>query len=163
MDYQKLWKNFINEIKMYHSTSPENIDFIKANGLIVGKSSAHTQAGEWADEYYGVRPVYLSISPKKYSGAVFEVEVNFLDLVSDLPSLIDHGAYLDSDSEVLYWEEGTEPNELLPYMYDGQIEIFDFLNNKNVIKAAIMLTGTAAHVGNIDKKNIKLDRDSSNG
>ena len=83
------WKKFLNERIMYHSTSPENAEAILSQGLEVGRESSHTQAGAWADEHYGTRPIYLSTEKGKYEGVPLAVNTAKVSLVADLPTLVD--------------------------------------------------------------------------
>jgi hypothetical protein len=148
------WREYIiQEGIMYHSTDPSNIESIRQTGLETGRESTHTQAGSWADEYYGTRPVYLSRQEGKYEGESLAIDTSGLNLVADLPSLVDYGANVEE--EALWWEEGEEPPELEPYLNMGEIEIFDLLNEPDVIKAAIRTTGTAAVLDNIPPDKIR--------
>jgi hypothetical protein len=146
------WRKFLNERIMYHSTSPENAKAILAQGLEVGRSSAHTQAGEWADEHYGTRPIYLSTKKGKYEGVPLAVNTAKVTLVADLPTLVDHGANVEE--ETLWWNEGEAPEALKPYLENGEIQIYDLLKDSGVIQAAINTTGTAAALENIPPENI---------
>ena len=148
------WREYIiQEGVMYHSTDPSNIESIRQTGLEMGRESTHTQAGSWADEYYGTRPVYLSTQEGKYEGATLAIDTSGFNLVADLPSLVDYGANVEE--EALWWEEGEEPPELEPYLNMGEIEIFDLLNEPDVIKAAIRTTGTAAVLDDIPPDRIR--------
>ena len=146
------WRKFLNERIMYHSTSPENVEAILSQGLEAGRESAHTQAGAWADEHYGTRPVYLSVEKGKYEGVPLAVNTAGMPLLADLPTLVDHGANVEE--EVLWWNEGEAPEALEPYLDNGELQIFDLLNDSEVIQAAINTTGTAAALKNIPPENI---------
>ena len=152
------WRKFLNERIMYHSTSPENAEAILSQGLEVGRESSHTQAGAWADEHYGTRPIYLSTEKGKYEGVPLAVNTAGVTLVADLPTLVDYGANVEE--EILWWNEGEEPEALEPYLENGELQIFDLLNDTEVIQAAITTTGTAAALENISSKNVsKKDSD----
>ena len=152
------WRKVLNERIMYHSTSPENTEAILSQGLEVGRESSHTQAGAWADEHYGTRPIYLSTEKGKYEGVPLSVNTAKLTLVADLPTLVDHGANVEE--EILWWNEGEEPEALEPYLDNGELQIFDLLNDSEVIQAAINTTGTAAALESIPPENIsKKDSD----
>ena len=148
------WRKYVKqEGVMYHSTDPSNIENIRQTGLETGRESAHTQAGSWADEHYGTRPIYLSRQEDKYEGASLVIDISDLNLVADLPSLVDYGANVEE--ELLWWAEGEEPPELEPYLNMGEIEIFDLINEPDVIKAAIRTTGTAAVLDDISPERIR--------
>ena len=146
------WRKFLNERIMYHSTSPENAEAILSQGLKVGRESAHTQAGSWADEHYGTRPIYLSAEEGKYEGVPLTVNTAGMTLLAELPTLVDYGANVEE--ETLWWNPGEEPEDLEPYLEDGEIQIFDLLNDPEVIQAAINTTRTAAVLKDIPAENI---------
>ena len=137
---------------MYHSTSPENVEAILSQGLQAGRESAHTQAGAWADEHYGSRPIYLSVEQGKYEGVPLAVNTAGMPLLADLPTLVDNGANVED--EALWWNEGEEPPALEPYLDNGEIQIFDLLNDPEVIQAAINTTGTAVVLKDISPEQI---------
>ena len=147
------WRKFLNERAMYHSTSPENVEAILSQGLEAGRESAHTQAGSWADEHYGTRPIYLSAEQGKYEGVPLTVNTAGMTLLADLPTLVDYGANVEE--EILWWNEGEEPEALEPYLDNGELQIFDLLNDPEVIQAAINTTGTAVVLSDIPAENIK--------
>jgi hypothetical protein len=147
------FRKFLNERIMYHSTSPENAKAILSQGLEVGRESSHTQAGAWADEHYGTRPIYLSAEQGKYEGVPLTVNTAGMTLLSDLPTLVDYGANVEE--EILWWNEGEEPEALEPYLDNGELQIFDLLNDPEVIQAAINTTGTAVVLSDIPAENIK--------
>lgn len=146
------WRKFLNERVMYHSTSPENVEAILSQGLEAGRESAHTQAGAWADEHYGTRPIYLSAEQGKYEGVPLTVNTAGMTLRADLPTLVDYGANVEE--EILWWNEGEEPEALEPYLDNGELQIYDLLNDPEVIRAAINTTGTAVVLDDIPAENI---------
>ena len=150
------WRKYMKETVMYHSTSPENAETISSQGLKVGMKSAHTTAGEWADRFYGTRPVYMSVEKGKYEGQPMAVNISGLDLVADLPGLVDTGAY--QGEEGMYWEEGEQPPIMDDYVdEDFMIYYEDLLTPDHpVAEAAIKLTGTAATLEDISAEKIKL-------
>ena len=75
-----------------------------------------------------------------------------MPLLADLPTLVDYGANVEE--EILWWNEGEEPQELEPYLDNGEIQIFDLLNDPEVIQAAINTTGTAVVLKDIPAENI---------
>ena len=86
---------------------------------------------------------------------LFEVDVEGMSLAADLQSLIDKGAMIDPDSEKLWWEEDEEPENLKRFLVDGAIEIFDLLNDPEIIYAAVRTTKTAAIREDISSERIK--------
>ena len=162
------WREFVNEEAspsvMYHATlQPKNAESIEANGLLVG---AHDNVGfsmesNWADNVYGERPAYLSMSPnvgggRRYEGIVFEVDVSGMDLYPDLPTLVDYGAYVEED-EGLYWEWGEAPEEI-EHLLDGDGFItFDELLELGspAVQTMINFTKTAVSLESIPPERIK--------
>lgn len=165
---------FIIESKskfMYHTTKKENVEKILSEGLKINMPVDMTQGGVWSHKIYGMNPIFLSSYPAKtenmiMSGDEFKdyitlkVNVTGLDLVSDLPSLITHGAYMDYDGgdvNCLYWYVPDEykAKELKEYLNDdGEIYFDDLLYNPDVIKASIELTGSAVVMENIPPERI---------
>ena len=88
----------------------------------------------------------------KYEGVPLTVDTAGMDLLSDLPTLVDNGASVEG--ETLWWEEGEEPQALEPYLDNGEIQIFDLLNDPEVIQAAIATTGTAVVLKGISPEQI---------
>ena len=147
-------QSLISEQVMWHSTAPEHVENILSNGLQTGMKSANTIGGAWADEFYGTRPIYLSLERGKYEGAPLAIDVSGLELVADLPTLVDTGAY--QEEEGMYWDEGSEPQQMVDIIDEDGMVYFDELLSPGsaAAKAAIELTGTAAVVQNIPSKNI---------
>ena len=149
---------------MYHTTlQPHNAESIETNGLIVGEHEnvGFSMASNWVDKIYGRRPVYLSISPndggsRRYEGIVFEVDVSGIDLLPDLPTLVDYGAYVE-EGEGLYWEEGTAPKEFRNIIDgDGMIWFEDILvPDSPIAQAIINFTKTAVSLESIPAERIK--------
>jgi len=141
---------------MYHATDPANVNSIQQSGLEVGRESAHTMGGAWADEYYGTRPVYVSVQKGKYEGTPFEIDTAGLAVVADLPSLVDTGAY--QEEEGMYWDEGSEPQQMLDIVDEDGMVYFDELLSPGsaAAQAAISVTGTAAVLEDIPPELIQL-------
>ena len=141
---------------MYHSTDSKNVGSIQQDGLAVGRESSHTLGGSWADSYYGIRPIYLSVEKGKYAGTPLTVDTSGLALVADLPSLVDTGAY--QGEEGMYWDEGSEPAQMRDIVdEDGMVYFDDLLSPGSAAsEAAIEITGTAAVLENIPPNRIQL-------
>ena len=150
-------ESLINEQTMWHSTAPENVEAILSQGLQTGRESANTIAGAWADEFYGTRPIYLSVQKGKYEGQPLAVNVSGLGLVADLPTLVDTGAY--QEEEGMYWDEGSEPAQMMDIVDEDGMVYFDELLSpgSDAAQAAIDLTGTAAVVQDIPSKSISTE------
>jgi hypothetical protein len=160
------FKQFITEEEMivvYHTTARKNVDSVLSQGLIPGKSGGYTLDGSWADQIYGKRPIYVSLDPGEYTSSesvILKISIPKSLLITDLPSLIDHGGNLSEES--IYWEEGDELKKLSKFLEDGEIDFRSLLKNRKVIEAAIQVTRTAAVLINIDNKNIKLNDSAEN-
>ncbi len=139
---------------MVHVTPCSRVGDILVGGLLPGQDAVLTEGGHWAREWYGDSPVYLAVPGSPYVDAVLaecpgsvvlDVDVEGLDLVADLPSLVDIGARIDGD--LLWWEAGREPDALAPYLDDGEVAIEDMLDpSSEACRAAILATGSAASV-----------------
>ena len=134
---------------LYHTTHKSLVDQILLDGLKPGMPSHFTTGGEWADEFYGARPIYLSFSPGQFRGPdslILEVSIGINELVADLPSLVDTGAVLSeqADGTVLHWEDGMEPLQLSNCLTDGEILLDDLLSPGTYqVRAAIESTRSA--------------------
>ena len=150
-------EGLISEQVMWHSTAPENVEAILSQGLQTGRESANTIAGAWADEFYGTRPIYLSVQKGKYEGQPLAVNVSGLGLVADLPTLVDTGAY--QEEEGMYWDEGEEPAQMMDIVDEDGMVYFDELLSPGsaAAQAAIDVTGTAAVVQDIPSKSISME------
>jgi hypothetical protein len=133
----------------YHSTTPDRVASILQNGLKINSATNHTEGGSWADKYYGGRPIYLSTSPGKYQGTQLSVNVSGQQLYADLPSLVDYGAYVEEDGTI-WWES---PPQGLP---DGEYHVSEILDDAQLSRACIELTGTCAILNDILPAAISL-------
>ena len=162
------WRGYLKEEGsphiMYHTTlQPQNAESIETNGLIGGEHEniGFSMSSNWVNSVYGVRPVYLSINPndggsRRYEGIVFEVDVSGIDLLPDLPTLVDYGAFVE-EGEGLYWEWGTAPKEIEPLLDgDGFITFDELLEPDSPISQAIInFTKTAVSLESIPPERIK--------
>jgi hypothetical protein len=156
----------------YHVSAPERQAVILADGLQPGKEGGYTDAGAWADDYYGVRPVYIARVPwelaegyRELDGRdfiTFTVEVEELQLLPDLPSLIDEGFVLDPDSNSL-WAEGTFPGlDAFAFTEEAygitvtELSLEELLTNEALAAALVALTGTAACISAIPAARLAL-------
>lgn len=152
-------------MKMYHSTLKVNDQAtnIAREGLKVGGHGiGFTMGGSWAKGIYGTQPIYLSMKPsfgggREYEGDVLEVDVSGLELISDLPSVVDYGAYVE-ENEGVYWEYGEVPPVMETVVDgDGFVSFEDLLTfNSPASQAAINLTGTAVSLTDISPDRIRL-------
>lgn len=154
-------------MKVYHQTNKKNIQSIMEQGLLINQNNCMTEGGYWSFDYYGCRPLFVSfgrefIYPEDYIGdseddelISLEVDISDMEILPDLPSLIDEGGIIDNHNHVIWWKEGEEPEALLEYINDdGEINIHDLLiPHSDVALAVINLTKTA-----IVKENISIER-----
>jgi len=166
---------------MYHITPVKNLAQVLSEGLKIDSPFHLTEGGEWAADYYGLaydreylNPVYLSKNPwidsaqtiawgdedkEPLEHALLKVNIADLDLVADLPSLIDKGAY--SDEGVIWWKRDRDIPELLKDYHDSEygIDIESLLEpSSDVAEAAIQTTQTAACLQNISPDRIEFVR-----
>jgi len=150
----------------YHTTSRENAEKILREGLRInpsgkGKSRASLQ---WMPEAYGgITPIFISRKPGRYvNGVILKVDVSGLDLVADIPGLVDFDGRLTDHS--IYWDEEETPEIIWDLMdpetgesVNGELE-FEWLREpgNDISRAAIELTGTAAVMEDIEPSRIEL-------
>lgn len=145
---------------VFHKTRRANMASILKTGLKINVGGGLTDAGKWADEFYGnIRPVYVAIAATHpfCMGArnMLRIDARGLELVADLPSLIDLGAMIDPDAETL-WFESNVPDNLAPFLDDGgEIAFADLIVPGPVASAAIRDTGTAAILADITSDRIQ--------
>lgn len=145
---------------MYHHTSKENDFLIEQHGLRINQEWGKTMdAQSDIERIYGMRPIFLSIEPLKFKGQndiTFEVNVSGLDLVADIPSLYDHGAYYADDG--MWWEEDSTPFEFMDYIDEnGMIYFEDLLTPDNpLVDVCISKTKTAACENSIEPQRLRI-------
>lgn len=153
-------------VKGYHLTEHNRVDKILTEGLKINSTRNLTMGGEWATMVYGGQPIYFSTMPihDKYdwSGAILEVDVVGFNILPDLPSLIDHGAYTSDEHGGigLYWKYGQEPTALIShFLEENELEMFteeDYLYDEAIINEFISITKTFTVTTNISPRNIKV-------
>lgn len=145
---------------MYHHTSSENEFLIQQHGLKINQEWGKTiDAGKDIERIYGLRPIFLSLDPDKFKGPndiTFEVNVTGLDLVADIPSLYDKGAYYDEEG--MWWEEDATPFEVMDYIDEnGMIYFNDLLTPGHaIVNVCIGMTRTAVCENSIEPSRLKL-------
>lgn len=148
-------------MKMYHATTPANARDILVNGLEVDATgeAGYTQVhAQWADQLYGMRPVFLSVKKGKFAGIPLLVDTAGLSLVADLAAVADLGDEPPSlDGDELIWWDGIGPEELSSIASDGAVNIENLLvPGSREAKLAIAVTGTAAALEDIPPDRIKI-------
>ena len=121
------WRNYVLKESTgaiwYHTTHETTADSVEEEGIYTdhgGYVGGFTLGVHWADEIYGMRPVYLSKEPNKsttreYDGTTFEVNVGNDMIFPDIPSLEDHDANVEDDH--VWWPDRDEvPEPLQTYM-----------------------------------------------
>lgn len=145
---------------MYHHTSSENSFLIEQNGLKINQEWGKTMdAQSDIERIYGMRPIFLTLEPSKFKGpndVTFEVNVSGLDLVADIPSLYDHGAYYDNEG--MWWEEDSTPFEFMDYVDENGMIFFNDLLTPNhpLVNICITKTKTAACENSIEPSRLRL-------
>ncbi len=150
----------------YHTTSEVNAERIKREGLRINPSGKGKSRGslDWMPEAYGgITPIFLSREPGRYlNGVVLRVDVSGLDLVADIPGLVDFGGEVSESG--IWWDEEETPEIIWDLMdpetdesVNGELE-FEWLRepDNDISRAAIELTGTAAVMEDIDPSRIEL-------
>ncbi len=146
----------------YHRTTKERLTSILKEGLKINQESHLTLGSEWSFYFYEARPIFLGMT--KYSLENYKesspilLEINLpedFEITSDLPSLVDFGAYYDMDSGCMWWKNVDDTPDLLKDFLDenGSISIRDlivFYRNES-----IHTTKTACVLQNIPSRYIK--------
>lgn len=148
---------------MLHASPVANRESILRDGLKVGQPYNLTQAGSWATPHYGNNPIFLAdrnwiTDPESLDGEydLYEIRVDGLPLVADLPSLVDIGGIEDEcpGGPCIWWEDDA-PGELQWVAEEDSVHIDDLLDpGSSEARAAILTTGTAACVVNITPDRI---------
>lgn len=144
---------------LYHYTARERLASILEGGLQPGSPAELTLTGAWALPFYGCAPVFLTTAAHegyaREAPVMLEIEGEGLDLMADLPALVDQGAYYDLDAGMLWWDSKTPPPEGLP---EG-IAIEELLVPGHALtEAAILATGSAASLEPIPTERIRVLR-----
>jgi hypothetical protein len=144
---------------LYHVTSGSRLDAVLQEGLRVGSERHLTVEGTWANRVYGEQPIFLSRRPwltETGDNVLLTVDARGLELVADLPSLVDAGAYLDEDGQGLWWEEGMTPDELLSFEDPSSavVSYRDLLGA--AAPSAISVTDSAACLTSIPSDRIQV-------
>jgi hypothetical protein len=149
----------------YHTTSPENVESIMANGLKINSAKGKSRGSlDWMKEAYGgVIPIFLSKESGRYhNGVILKVDVSGLPLVADMPGLVDFGGHVTEHS--IYFDEEETPEEFWDLAdpetgesINGELE-FDVLREPNnpITDAAIAVVGTCAVMEDISPDRIKV-------
>jgi hypothetical protein len=148
-------------MKMYHATSPTNARDILTNGLEVDATgeAGYTQVfAQWADQFYGMRPTFLSVKKGKFAGIPLLVDVTGLPLVADLAAIADLGDEPPSlEAGEFIWWDGMGPPELSSISSDGAVGVESLLiPGSKEAELAIKVTGTAAVLEDIPPDRIKI-------
>ena len=121
--------------------------------LLPGREGGLTRCGEWAKEFYKIWPIFLSLQAGMFIDQEtnnlheYKIDSSKLDhslFVSDLPSLADHGMYISE--ECGWWEEGQEPQKLLTYLNNGEIDLYELVEMWDICS---QITQTIGYMGKI--------------
>jgi len=162
----------------YHTTHESTADSVEEEGIHAdhgGFVGGFTLGGHWADEIYGMRPVYLSKEPNKsatreYEGTSFEINIGDDLLLPDLPSLEDFDANKEDDH--FWWSDRDEVPEPLqtymnnagwgsPYQDDTYNDVYfeelvDVVRPRTALQQAVIdTTGTAVSLRGYTPDEIK--------
>ena len=144
------------KMRAYHSTTKKAATIILNYGLLPGKNGGFTEDGSWADNIYGIRPIYVSLEPGKFEGEIIlEIDVTDIKIYPDFPSLVHEGAYIEDD--FMWFSEDDEPPLLKPFLNnDGEIYFYDILHSDGIMLAIITLTGTACILDPVPPEKISV-------
>lgn len=147
---------------MYHNTDKGNLFLIQRNGLKINQEWGKTTGAQnEVEAIYGIRPIFLSATPDRFKGkndVTLVINVEGLDLVADIPSVYDKGAYYSDDMEGMWFEEEATPFEIMDFVDgDGMIYFKDMLTpDSPLAEKCIEWTGTAACENSIEPNRISV-------
>lgn len=151
-------------ITVYHVTTKANwLLYIQHEGLKINQEPNFTfSASTYIKDLYGNIPIFVSLTnplqkkgyyTNKHKEVVLTFQVEKKELLGDLPSLVDHGLYLNTQDDEGWFEK--TPKLLRSFVDENEMFslnelIFDPLLRLNVVK----LTKTAAILQNIEPAKI---------
>lgn len=144
---------------VYHSTHITRLDDIMKNGLQINQPCIHTTV-DFVPQVimiYGMIPLFFALSKawlhkssyKLIDGnVIIEVDIDDDWMVSDIPSLMDRGAYIE-EGGIWFKDDSILNNngEEIPYK--------SLLEDRELIEKSMKLTKTCAVMRNIEKDRIK--------
>ena len=146
---------------LYHVTSVSRVEHILKQGLLIGTERGRhgPWIGNWADEAYQDRPVFVSYEPwlllSRGHSVLLEIDGDGLRLTADLVSLTTEcGARVDRRNRGLYWYEDFPP-ELLQFASEPGLVTFKKLLG-SAAETCIEMTRTAACCRSISPERIRL-------
>ena len=157
-----LFESSVVDSFWYHTTSPENVESIMANGLKINSAKGKSRGSlDWMKEAYGgVISIFLSKDSGRYkNGIVLKVDVSGLSMVADIPGLIDFGGLLTDDGNGMWFEEESTPEEFWDIVdpRSGEIDFTELrTTGSSASEAAIKVTGTCAVMEDISPDRIKV-------
>lgn len=151
---------------VYHITNLELFDTISTQGLLPNSPLRNTTIDpdwDWTQEqfrdslYEGNWPIFVFLNPndpriEKYrheDSILLEIEIDESQLLPDIGTLIDTGAYLEEDG--IWWEEGKAPHPSLDV--EDTIEWWWLKDEASLF---VEITQTAAVIRPISPEQIKL-------
>lgn len=154
-------KESLDRNVLYHTTSTERLESILKHGLMINSKSNYSMASlHHMEEIYGMIPIFVSLSPYMYGinnedTVTLKIDGKSLTLVSDIPSLIDKGAYLDEEMQGIWFKRGRN---IIDPIADPEIIYFDDLLDpyNEYCKRSIEITKTAAVLNDISPERITI-------
>lgn len=152
------WRQINKESKMnesvdgsvlYHTTSIDRLESILKQGLRINSDKGYSTGSlEYMKEVYGAIPVFVSLDHGAYgmddkNTVTLIIDGRGLELVSDIPSLVDKGAYIDEEMQGIWFKRGR--NIIDPINDPELIHFSDLLDpDSPYCERAIEVTRTAA-------------------
>lgn len=151
---------------VYHITNQELFDTISTQGLLPNSSLRNTTITpewDWTQEpfrkflYKNNWPIFVFLKSddprietyRHEDSILLEIEINESQLLPDIGTLIDTGAYLEEDG--IWWKKGKAPHPSLDVE-----DIIDWWWLKDEASLFIEITQTAAVIHPIPPEQIKL-------
>lgn len=142
---------------MYHWTRKSNLESIQKNGLKINQPSEYLIAREEMQKIYDCIPICLSTNKSDFYGGegfvLLEINVAGINLLPDIFSMIDKGAYIEEDH--LWFERVPKALKSVDW-YDGTFYYNDLFSEQHLIEASIKLTETVCITENIEPSRINV-------
>lgn len=150
-------KESVNNGVVYHTTDSSRIASIMRHGLKVDSMPNYSRSSlEYMESVYGMVPIFVSFTEEPYvvsdESVMLEIDAFGLQMVADIPSLADRGAYIEQDGIWFKGKNIIDPvNDPDIITYEELLDPFD-----PYCKRAIEITGTAAILEDISPERIRV-------
>lgn len=150
---------------LYHTTNKNSWAKIEKQGLKINSKPNFSQGSlEYMFDIYQCIPIFLSLNPNLYGSSdedniLLQIDITGFYPVADIPSLADHGAYIELEDHGIWFKRVYDKNNKLinhPFLKYQSIDFDDLLDpDSKECKMAIKLSQTACILHDIPINRIK--------